>query len=95
MFRSDNSQSLQPISAEARGLLRALLRLKGIRYPDPVSGELVREGLAAMVGPRLSITHAGRQYASRLAVPAGRFRRASTLPPRRRRGAGEASGARP
>jgi hypothetical protein len=83
MFRSD-SDNPKPISAEARGLLRALLRLKGIRHLDPASGELMREGLAAMVGPRLAITSAGRQYASRL-VPAGRFRREPQPFPRRGR----------
>ncbi len=83
MLRSD-SDNPKPLSAEARGLLRALLRLKGIRHLDPASGELVREGFAAMVGPRLAITSAGRQYASRL-VPAGRFRREDPLSARLRR----------
>ena len=87
MVRPDETSKPQEITAEARGLLRALLRLKGIRYPDPVSSELVRQGLATMVGPRLAITSAGRQYASKLAGPAGRFRRAEPLPRRTRRSA--------
>ena len=87
MVRPDEAAKPHEITAEARGLLRALLRLKGIRYPDPVSGELVREGLATMVGPRLAITSAGRQYASRLAGPSGRFRRAEPLPRRTPRSA--------
>jgi hypothetical protein len=87
MVRPDETSQPQEITAEARGLLRALLRLKGIRYPDPVSSELVREGLATMVGPRLAITSAGRQYASKLAVPAGRFRRDQPFPRRMRRSA--------
>jgi hypothetical protein len=75
MLRSDGDSDSQEITAEARGLLRALLRLNKIRYRDPASEELVREGLATMVDQRLAITLAGRQYAQQLAVPKGRFRR--------------------